>query len=83
MLWDYLYFWMAHIAEGNDILAHMFPKLHSDLGRTVRLMIQMYEPLFYMGKNVVMDSGFCVANGIFALMVKGVCAGALFKKCWY
>ena len=36
-----------------------------------------------MGKTVVMDSGFCVANGIVALAAKGLYAGALVKKSRY
>ena len=36
-----------------------------------------------MGKAVVMDSGFCVANWIVALAAKGVYAGAIIKKHQY
>ena len=43
----------------------------------------MCEPLFSMVKAVVADSGFCVANGIVALVVKGVHASALIKKHQY
>ena len=43
-------------------------------------MLCMCEPVFYTKKNVVVDSGFCVENGIFELAAKGVYAGALVKK---
>ena len=43
----------------------------------------MCEPLFSTVKSVVADIGFCVANGIFALVTKGVYAGSLIKKRQY
>ena len=43
----------------------------------------MCEPLFSTLKAVVMDSGFCAANGIVALVPKGVYAGALIEKPQY
>ena len=58
----------------------MGPKLHSELGRTVGLMLSMCEPLFYTGKYVVMDNDFFVANEIVALATKGVYSGTLIKK---
>ena len=61
----------------------MVPKLQSDLGRTVGLIIWMCEPLFYTGKDVVTEIGFCVVNGIVALAAKGLYAGALIKKRQY
>ena len=69
-----------HIAEGKDRPAQLGPKLHSDLGRTVALVLWVCESLFSTRKAVVMDSGFCVTNEIVALAAKGVYAGALIKK---
>ena len=43
-------------------------------------MLCMCEPVFYTEKYVVVDSSFCVENGIVALAAKGVYAGALVKK---
>ena len=76
--------WRAHIFEGKDRPKQMGPKLHLELGRTVGLMIQMCGPIFYTGKYVVMDSGFCVSNGIVALAMKGVYSSVIIKKrrCW-
>ena len=65
----------TQIVEGEDRPKQLGPKIHSELGRTIGLML-----LFSAGKAVVIDSGFCVANFIFALAAKGVDAGALIKK---
>ena len=46
-------------------------------------MIWMCGTLFSTEKYIVKDSIFFVANGIFALAVKGVYAGGLVKKNWY
>ena len=53
-------FWRAHIFEGSDRPAHIDKNIHSDLGITVGLVLQMYDPLFYMVKAVVTDSGFLI-----------------------
>ena len=50
------------------------------LGKTVGLMLRMYEPIFSTGKCVVLESGFCVSKGITALLEFGVYAAALIKK---
>ena len=55
-----LIFWRAQIFEGKDRSAHLGPRIHLDLGRTVGLMVRMCKPLFSTGKAVVMKSGFCV-----------------------
>ena len=43
-------------------------------------MLWVCEPLFSTGKDVVVDSIFCVTCGIVALAAKGVYAGTLVKK---
>lgn len=66
------FLWRSQIVEVNYRPPYLGPKLHLELGRTVGLMILMCEPLFSTGKYVVMDSLFCVANGIVAIAMKGV-----------
>ena len=44
------------------------------------IIIWMYDPLFSMGKYIVMDSGFCDANGIVELSPKEMYVDALIKK---
>ena len=75
-----LILWRANIVEGKDRLAQMGPMLHSYIGRLVGLMIRIYELLFSMGKYIVMYCGFCVANGIIALVEKVFYAVYLTKK---
>ena len=72
--------WRAHIVEGKDRPPQLGPKEGAELGATVGLMLRMCQPLFGAGKAVVLDSGFCVAKGVFDLEEKGVFAGALIKK---
>eukprot|EP01082_Thalassiosira_pseudonana_P010906 g9889.t1 g9889 contig4:805493-806287(-) len=48
--------------------------------KTVKLMLEMTEPIHGTGKIVTMDSGFCVSAGILALHDKGVYGQALIKK---
>ncbi len=47
---------------------------------TVKLMLQMSEPLFGTDKIVTMDSGFCVSAGILAMHDRRVYGQALMKK---
>ena len=59
----------------------MGSKLHLEIGRTVGHMLWVCKPPFYMLDYGVMDSGFCVANGIVALAAKVVYVDDLIKKC--
>ena len=61
----------------------MEPNLHLKLGRSVGLMLRMFKPIFSTVKSVAMYSAYYVANGIFALLVKGVHAVTLTKKRQY
>ena len=63
--------WRAYIVNKKDRPAQLVLNLHSELGRTVGLMLQMCKPLFSTGKDVVTDSGFFVANGILNLQRRG------------
>ena len=72
--------WRVKIVKAGYIPEHLGPNLHSDIGRTVLLVFRMCEPLFYKGKSIVMKINFCVANGIVAIVAKGVHVGALVNK---
>ena len=74
--------WRGNIFKGKDRPAQLVPKLHSELGGTVLLMIWMCQPLFHMLKLLVWKF-FCVANSIDSLATKGVYAGSLIKQCLY
>ena len=75
-----LILWRAHIVEDKDRPAQLGPKLHSELGITVGLILWMCKPIFSTDKSIVIDISFCVANGIVALVAKGVNYGALINK---
>ena len=49
-------FWSAYIVKGKGRLAHLGPNIYLDLGRTVGIMICMYNPIFSKGRYVVTDS---------------------------
>ena len=49
-------------------------------GPTVSLLLQMCKCLYSSGTVVILDSRFCVVQGIIELLKKGVYAGAQIKK---
>ena len=75
--------WRAQIVEGEYLLSHRGTKQHQELGKTVGLMLRMCKPIFGSGKDVVFDSGFCVAKGFVELEDRGVYGGAMIKKRQY
>ena len=72
--------WRAQIVEGKSRSTQLGKKKWEDLGKTVGLMLRMFEPIFSTGKCVVLDSGFCVPKGITSLLEFGVYNAALIKK---
>jgi hypothetical protein len=56
------------------------PKFCDDLGKTVGLLLRLTRTIWGTGKIVVLDSGFCVLQGIVELKKRGVYAAALIKK---
>ena len=75
--------WRAQIVEGKDRPQQIGQREYNELGKTVSLMLRMCRPIFGSGKDVVLDSGFCVAKVIAELEAKGVYAAALIKKRHY
>jgi len=68
------------LVEGKDRPRQLGPKQHEQFGKTVGLMWRMCKPIFHTGKVVILDSGFCVLQGIIQLKKVGVFAAALIKK---
>ena len=68
------------MVEGKDTPKEAPPKDYSPLGKTVGLLLRLTRPLWGSSKVVVLDSGFCVLQGIAELRKKGVFAAALIKK---
>ena len=74
--------YQLEIVEGKDAPSQIKPA-YDDLGKTVGLLLRLTEPIWNQGKVVILDSGFCVLQGILELAKKGVFAAALIKKCHY
>ena len=73
----------AKIAERKYHPSQRGTKQHQELGKTVGLMLRMCKTIFGSGKDVVFDSGFCVAKGFVELEDRGVYGGAMIKKRQY
>ena len=70
-------FW-AEIVEGKD--APNFPVPFEEKGQTSGLLLRLTRGIWQSGRVVILDSGFCVLQGIVELMKKGVYSSALIKK---
>jgi len=68
------------LVEGKDEPRERPPKKYSEYGKTVGCMLRLAEPLFSSSFVVVMDSGFCILQGLIELLKRGVFASALIKK---
>ena len=68
------------MVKGKDAPKEAPPKDYSSLGKTVGLLLRLTRPIWGSSKDVVLDSGFCVLQGIAELQKKGVFAAALIKK---
>ena len=74
--------WQLEIREGKD-QPHELPKEHDNKGKTVGTLLHLMKPIHRSGKLVVLDSGFCVLQGLIELKKLGVFDHALIKKHWY
>ena len=74
--------WQLEIREGKD-QPHELPKQHDNKGKTVGTLLHLTKPIHGSGKLVVLDSGFCVLQGLVELKKLGVFAHALIKKRQY
>ena len=81
MLWSLWYNFSIDIVEGNTR-----PKeLPSDprTKKTTNLLLRLCKSLYISGKVVILESGFCVLEGLIELRKVGVFAGAIIKKRLY
>jgi hypothetical protein len=77
--------WRIKLQEGKDRPKKAdgtwaFPSQFESESKTVKLMLEMTEPIHGTGMIFTMDSAFCVSAGILALHDKGVYDQALIKK---
>ena len=69
----------VELVEGKDEPTQR-PKKYATLGKTVSLLLRLTESIWGTSRLVILDSGFCVLEGILALRERGVFASALIKK---
>ena len=70
----------VELVEGKDRPPECGAEEYSDLGKTVGLLLHVTKPLHGTGKCVVLDSGFCVLEGILRLKEKGVFTAVQMKS---
>ena len=69
------------IVEGKDQPTERGKReFEADYGETGGLMMRMANPLFVKGKDVVVDSEFCVLKGIVGMLSHGVYGMTVIKK---
>ena len=69
--------------EGKDAPHQAPPKVYDVFGKTIGLLIQLTHSMWHTGCVGVLDSRFCVLQGIVELCKKGVFAAAQIKKQCY
>ena len=72
--------WQVDLHEGKDHPAHLGKKEFDDLGSTIGTLLCLSKPVHGTGKIFVLDSGFCVLQGLIELKKMGCFAHALIKK---
>jgi hypothetical protein len=68
------------IVEGKDAPPQRPRDPNERLGKTVGLLLRLCKSIYSRGFVVILDSGFCVLQGIIELRKKGVFAAAVIKK---
>ena len=69
----------VELVEGKDAPPEIKPDF-INLGKTPSLLLRLTRKLFGTGKVVILDSGFCVLQGLIELAKKGVYASSVIKK---
>ena len=70
----------VELVEGKDRPSQLGNFAFSQKGKTVGLLQRLTKSLWHTSKTVILDSGFCVLQGIVELRKRGVFAAALIKK---
>ena len=68
------------IVEGSDTPPQKPRDPNERFGKTVGLLLRLCKSIYSRGFVVILDSGFCVLQGIIELRKKGVFAAAVIKK---
>eukprot|EP00549_Striatella_unipunctata_P017315 CAMPEP_0118690650 /NCGR_PEP_ID=MMETSP0800-20121206/10236_1 /TAXON_ID=210618 ORGANISM="Striatella unipunctata, Strain CCMP2910" /NCGR_SAMPLE_ID=MMETSP0800 /ASSEMBLY_ACC=CAM_ASM_000638 /LENGTH=192 /DNA_ID=CAMNT_0006588329 /DNA_START=370 /DNA_END=947 /DNA_ORIENTATION=- len=70
----------VELVKGKDFPKEQPMPEFNELGKTVGLLLCLTKPLWGTGKIVILDSGFCVLQGLLSFVKHGVFAAALIKK---
>ena len=73
--------WQVDLHEGNNCKAHLGKKEFDNLGSTIGTLLHLSKPVHGTGKIFILDSGFCVLQGLVKL--RRCFAYALIKKWRY
>jgi hypothetical protein len=68
------------LVEGKDAPREQPVPEHNEKGKTVGLLLRLCKHIYGTGKVVILDSSFCVLQGIVELKKVGIYASALIKK---
>ena len=68
------------MVEGKDHPRERPPGVFSSFGSTTSLLLELCQTIFYSGRIVILDSGFCVLKALIKLRSLGVYASAVIKK---
>lgn len=68
------------LVEGKDAPPERGAPMFDEFGKTVGLLLRLTQSIWYSGKVIILDSGFCVLKGLIELKKKGLYASALIKK---
>jgi len=68
------------LVEGKDCPPERPAPKFNEKGKTVGLLLRLCDSIYGTGKVVILDSGFCILQGIVELKKVGVYASALIKK---
>ena len=63
--------WQVKLREGKDCPQHLGGKQHDGKGKTVGTLLCRTQPIHRAGRLVVLDSGFCVLQGLVELKKVG------------
>jgi hypothetical protein len=72
--------YFIELVEGKTRPRELGPLPHSNFGKTAGLLLRMTQTIHGTGKVVIMDSGFCVLDGLPQLKRVGVYCSALIEK---
>ena len=72
--------WQVKLRKGKDHPQHLGNKEHDDKGKTVGTLLHLTQPVHRTGRLVVLDSGYCILQGLVELEKVEVFTHALIKK---